>query len=244
MKILVIFVFVSILIIILLLIINTTVSNLIAAVFGSIVAGISVSAFYNEELHKAMDKYEKIGLVNYFDNFEDAQNIIKEKMSKAKSVDVFVMYGDSFVNTSTKAIQLLLAKDNSKFRYVMYSLDNKFIESYGNHWGVVDNIPKYNKDGLKSKIENVKNDLIRLSKDKHQNCIFEIFEIQSAPLSYSYYRMDQELFFVPSKNIRAKEIKPAVFQFKKTTFDYSMYNKLVSELELMIINKEVVKAKL
>lgn len=243
-KIIILFVVVSTILIVLLLAMNTTATNLIAAVFGSIVASIAVSSFYNEELHKAMDKYNKIGLLNYFDNFEDAHNLIKEKITKAKSVDIFVMYGDSFVNTSTKSIQLLLSKDNSKFRYVMYSSNNKFIESYGNHWGVVDENPKYNMDGLKSKILSVKNDLKRLSEKKHQNCEFELFEIQSAPISYSFYRMDDELFFVPSKNIRSKEIKPAVFQFKKTAFDYSMFNKLLSELELMISNQEVIKVEL
>lgn len=243
-KILIIFVVVSVILIGLLLAINTTTTNLIAAVFGSIVVSIAVSSFYNEELHRAMDKYEKIGLVNYFENFEDVHNLIKEKIAKAKSVDIFVMYGDSFLNTSTKAIQLLLAKDNSYFRYIMYSIDNKFIESYGNHWGVIDDNPKYNKDGLKSKIKNVKNDLKRLSEKKHQNCKFELFEIQSAPISYSFYRIDDEIFFVPSKNIRSKEIKPAVFQFKKTAYEYSMFNKLLFELELMIKNKEVVKVEL
>ncbi|MDO9261997.1 MAG: hypothetical protein Q7U08_08660 [Flavobacteriaceae bacterium] len=223
---------------------NTTTTNLIAAVFGSIVASIAVSSFYNEELHKAMDKYNKIGLVNYFDNFEDAHSIIKSKISNAKTVDIFVMYGDSFLNTSTKAIQSVLAKDNSKFRYVIYSIDNKFIESYGNHWGVIEDNPKYNEAGLKLKIQGVKNDLKRLVEKKHQNCSFDFYEIQSSPISYSFYRVDDELFFVPNKNIRSKEIKPAVFQFKKTAYGFSMFNKLISELELMINNKEIIKAEL
>ncbi len=243
-NIIVIIVVVSVLFISLLLIINTTISNLFAAVFGSIVASMAVSSFYNEELHKAMDKYNKIGLVNYFDNFEDAHNLIKEKISKAKLVEIFVMYGDSFVNTSTISIKALLSKENSKFRYFMYSLENNFINSYGNHWGEVEENTKYNKEGLKSKIENVKKDLRLLLKTKHQTCEFEFYEIQSAPMSYSFYRMDNELFFVPSKNIRSKAIKPAVFQFKITAFENSMFNKLISELSLMIENKEVIKVDL
>lgn len=243
-KIIIIFAVVSLLLIVLLFLINTTTTNLIAAVFGSIVASIAVSSFYNEDLHKAMDKYNKIGIVNYFDNFEDAHNLIKEKIAKAKSVDIFVMYGDSFVNTSTKAIQLLLSKDNSKLRYIMYGSSNAFLSSYGNHWGVVDESPKYNEDGLKSKIQSVKKYLKTLSDSKHQNCEFELFEIQSAPLSYSFYRMDDEVFFVPSKNIRSKEVKPAVFQFKKTASNFSMFNKILFELELMINNQEVIKVEL
>lgn len=243
-KIIVLFVVVSIVLISCLTMLNTTIANLIAAVFGSIVASIAVSSFYNEELHKAMDKYNKIGLVNYFDNFEDAHSIIKSKISKAQTVDIFVMYGDSFLNTSTKAIQSVLAKDNSKLRYVIYSIDNKFIESYGNHWGVIEDNPKYNEEGLKSKIRGVKNDLKRLVEEKHKNCSFDFYEIQSSPISYSFFRVDDELFFVPNKNIRSKEIKPAVFQFKKTTYGFSMFNKLINELELMINNKDIIKAEL
>lgn len=221
--------------------INTPLLNVIATALSAIVASIAVSAFYNEELHKAMDKYNRIGLVNYFDNFEDAHSTIKEKISVAKSVDILVMYGDSFINTSTKAIQSLLARDNTKLRFIMYSSENRFIESYGNHWGIVESNPKYNEAGLKSKIQNVKSDLKRLIEKKHQSCIFELYEIQSAPISYSFYRMDNEIFFVPSKIIRAKEIKPAVFQFKKTEFDFSMFTKLEYELEKMIANNEVLK---
>jgi len=243
-KFLICFGIVSIIIICLMIYINTPFFNVVAAALSAIVVSIVVSVLYNEELHKAMDKYQQIGLVNYFDNFEDAHSIIKSKISNAKIVDIFVMYGDSFLNTSTKAIQSVFAKDNSKFRYVIYSTDNKFIESYGNHWGVIEDNPKYNEAGLKLKIKGVKNDLKTLVEKKHQNCSFDFYEIQSSPISYSFYRVDDELFFVPNKIIRSKAIKPAVFQFKKTAFDFSMFNKLISELELMITNKEIIKAEL
>jgi hypothetical protein len=208
------------------------------------VVSIVVSVLYNEELHKAMDKYQQIGLVNYFDNFEDAHNIIKAKITNAKTVDIFLMYGDSFLSSSSKAIQSVLAKDNSKLRYIIYSKDNAFIESYGNYWGVIGDNPKYNKDGLRLKIQGVKKDLKELVEKKHQNCSFDFYEIQSSPISYSFFRADDELFFVPNKNIRSKDIKPAVFQFKKTAYSFSILNKLTSELEKMIDNKEIIKAEL
>lgn len=243
-KILIIFVVISLIIICLLMYINTTLTNLIAAVFGAIVASITVSAFYNEELHKAMDRYKRIGLIEYYDNFEDAHNTIKEKISKATSVDIFVMYGDSFLNTSTKAIQSLLSKENTKLRYFMYSSQNKFIEAYGYHWGEVDVNPKYNTDGLKSKIKNVKSDLKRIIKSKHESSSFGLFEIQSAPMSYSFYIVDNEVFFVPNKNIRLKEFKPSVFQFKKTNLDNSMFTKLKTEIDKMISTEEALKIEL
>lgn len=242
-KILISFVIGSVILICLLMCINTTLSNLFAAVLGSIVASMAVSAFYNEELHIVMDKYKRIGLKNYFENFEDVHNEIKEKILKAKNVDIFVMYGDSFLNMSTKSIQSLLSVENSKLRYFIYSSENKFIDAYGNYWGENNN-SKYNSDGIKAKIENVKNDLRRIVSDNTIKGTFELYEIKNAPASYSFYRIDNDLYFVPSKNIRAKEIKPPVFHFKKTELDSAMFSKIENELEKMIINQEVIKIEL
>lgn len=238
------FVIVSTIIIVLMYVINNPLVSTVASALSAIVVSIFVSVLYNEELHKAMDKYQRIGLVNYFYNFEDAHSIIMEKISNAKVVDIYVMYGDSFLNTSTSSIQSLLSKDNSSLRYAIYSLDNKFIEAYGNHWGTIENNPKYTADGLKRKINGVRDDLKRLIEKKHPNCTFTFYEIKSSPISYSFYRMDDELFFVPSKNIRSKEIKPVVFQFKKTKFDHSMFNRVKTEFDLMIKNNEVIKVEL
>ena len=232
---------ISILICGLLIYINTTLTTIFAAVLGSIVASITVSALYNEELHNAMDKYIKIGLKNYYDNFEDAQNEIRIKISKAKKVDIYVMYADRFFNTSTKALTSLLSHENTRLRCFIYSKSNKFIAAYGNHWGAELNNSEYTSDGIVSKLENVVALISRLNEKKNNTSVMELFEIKSAPISYSFYRIDNELYFVPSKNIRSKEIKPAVFYFKKTNSEATMFSKIEAELNAMILNKEVTK---
>lgn len=234
----------SIILIAFLMYINTVVSNVFAGMLGSIVASIAVSIFYNEDLHNAIDRYRKIGLIEYYDNFEDAHGRIKDKISKSKNVDIFVMYGDSFLNSSSTAIQKVLERNNSKLRFFMYSPENKFIDAYGHYWGEIDPNPKYNETGIKSKIESVKVDLKNLVKNKNINCEFEFFEIQNAPMSYSFYKVDNEIFFVPNKNIRSKEIKPPVFHFKRTSSGNSMYRKLEDELEMLINSNEVLKSEL
>lgn len=240
-RILVCLVCVSVVIVALLMVINTTASNLIASVLGSIVASIFVSGLYNHELHESLDKYNRIGLINFFDNYEDAHELIKKKIEVAKNVDVFVMYGDSFVNTSTKAIQSLLARDSTTFRFFLYAESNKFIESYGYHWGESDNNEKYKAEGLRTKVRQIKSDLTRLASNKNTKCTFEVFEIQHSPISYSFYKIDDEMFFVPSKNVKSKEIKPFVFHCRKTTNKSAIYNKVAFELDAMISNKEVIK---
>lgn len=240
-RILVAVVLLSIIVIAFLMYINSTISNLIAAVLGAIVASIAVSAFYNEELHKAMDKYRSIGLINYFESFEEVQNEIRIKISKAKKVDIYVMYADRFFNTSSNALISLLAKQNSSLRCFIYSNSNKFIEAYGNHWSAGQNTSEYSANGIISKLEGVVKFFENLNTKKNIKSVFELYEIQSAPISYSFYKIDKELYFVPSKNIRSKEIKPAVFHFKKTDNESTMFSKIEAEIEAMINNTEVTK---
>lgn len=238
-------VIVSILIIVFLLYHNTTTTNIIASVLGSIVASIAVSNVYNNDLHEAMNKYSKIGLINYFDNFEDAHDEIKMKISLAKNVDIFVMYGDSFLNTSSIAIRKLLSKENTNLRYFMYSENNRFIESYGFYWSDGGKIQKYNAGGIREKIINVKTDLKNnIIKGMNEKSSFQLYSIKDAPISFSFYKIDDELYYVPNKNIRAKEIIPVVFHFKKTNKENSMYNRIEKELNLMVNNNELIRVDL
>lgn len=224
--------------------INNSISNLIAAVGGSIVVSIIVSSIYNEELQSAMDKYQKIGLFNYFENFEDAQNEIRIKISKAKEVDIYVMYGDSFFNTSSKALNSLLSKENSILRCFTYSKSNKFIDAFGSYWGDEQNDSEYTADGIKNKLDNVLNLIKRFNENKNKLSTLELYEIQNAPISNSFYVIDGELYFVPNKNLKSKESKPAVFHFKRTNDETTMFSKIKNDLTAMIENKEVIKVEL
>ena len=46
---------------------------------------------------------------------------------------------------------------------------------------------------------------------------------------------------MPNKNLKSKEIKPAVFHFKKTNDETTMYSKIKNDLTVMIANNEVIK---
>lgn len=231
----------SIIIIFLLFFINTTTTNLIATVLVSIIASVIVSIYYNKELHDSMDKYNKIGLVNYFDNFEDAQDEIRKKIEKAKKVDIYVMYADRFLNTSYRALTNLVGNENTELRCFIYSKSNQFIDAYCKHWTEEFSESEYDKTGVISKLENVKKLILNLNTEKNHRSTIELFEIQTAPISYSFYRIDDELYFVPHKNIRSKKIKPAVFHFKKTKNETAMFSKIEAELNQMISSKEVIK---
>lgn len=231
---------VTLVIIVLLTLINQTWSNLIVAILGSIVSGFAISAFYNNELHTAMDMYIRIGLGNYYENFELVQNEIRTKIATGKTVDIYVMYANTFFNSSILSLKQLLAKEGAHLRIFLYSDLNPFIASYGNLWGVEDNNQKYNAENLRKLISQVKSDLSRLlplavlSK-------FELYEIKSSPISYSFYKIDNDLYLVPSKNTKSREFKPPVLHFVRTTDIASMFYKIEKELEQMIASTEVIK---
>jgi len=232
---------VSVMFVFLLFYINTTVTNTIATVLVAIIASVIVSIYYNKELHDAMDKYNKIGLVDYFDNFEDAQDQIRRKIEKAKKVDIYVMYADRFFNTSSSALNKLLAEENTKLRCFIYCSTNEFIKAYCNHWTYEISESEYDKKGVTSKIDGVEKFISKLNKKKNNYSFIELYKIKRAPISYSFYRIDNELYFVPSKNIRNKEVKPAVFHFKKTENETAMFSKIETELNAMISDSEVIK---
>lgn len=232
---------VVILVILNLLFSNTTIT-IFTAVLGSIVASIVISIYYNEELHKAISTYNRIGLKSYYSNFEMAQDKIRAAISQGKEVDIYVMYADRFFGSSTMTLKTLLSKRESKLRIFLYHPENIFLGSYGHYWGVLNQEKKYTREGLKELIENVREDLIKLYQEiEGEKGNLEIFEIMNSPISYSFYKIDNNLFYVPSKNTKQKNFKTPVFYFSKTKDANSMFSKIEMEINTMLNDNEVIK---
>lgn len=220
--------------------INEPWSLIVVAILSSIVSSFAVSAFYNMELHNTMDKYEKIGMVDYFETFEEAQEVIRKKIEKAKKVEIYLMYGSTFFKSNSTTLKQFLAKTNSSLTIFLYNTNNPFIDSYGNHWSKDIAGDEYNSKSIVKLIEQVKSNLSSFT-ELGKNSSFEIFEIIESPISYSYYIVDDYLFFVPSKNTRSKNLKPPVLFFKKTRNKKTMYYKIQKEIELMKSSNELKK---
>jgi hypothetical protein len=215
--------------------------NIITAVLGSIIASIVISIFYNDELHSSLSLYKKIGLNEYYENFEVIQDQIRIKIAKAKIVDIYVIYADRFFGGSSLALKSILSRKDSKLRIFLYNDQNLFLQAYGNQWGNKNNDSKYDVEGLKTLISQVKKELIGLYKeiDENNRGILEIYEILDAPVSHSFYKIDSELFYVPSKNTKFKSFKLPVFLFKDTKDEKCMFSKIESEINTMINNNEL-----
>jgi len=231
---------ISILCIIIIALLGFPYSELLTAVLASILASFAVSAFYNLELHIAMDKYAKIGLKDYYHTFEAVQDKIRKKIDKGKKVDIFLMYGSTFFSSNSQALQNLLKRKGAEVRIFLYSPDNPFIESYGNHWGDLNNEVAYNRDGLRRKIEGVRAIIDQLAKYAVDSSL-SVYEIKDAPIPYSFYLIDNDLFIANSKISRSREIKPSTLHYKRTNHSETYFNYVEKELEILIGDEEVVK---
>lgn len=220
---------------------NSLVVITITSVIGSIFASVIISIIFQNHLHDAFQVYSKIGMRKAFKNFEDAFDHIKHDISKGKKVDVFFMYGSSFLNSASISIKDCLSKKDAKLRFFIFSDSNPYVDAYGNQWSK--DSSKYDPEGIKKLIRESKGNILKIynSIDVEKRSSLEVYEILNAPLSYSYYRVDDKLYFVPSKLTTSKFFKHPVFLFEKSDKDENLYNSIENEIETMINNQEINK---
>lgn len=223
---------------------NDIIVTTITAVIGSIMASVIISIIFQNYLHDSFNKYKKIGLRNIFDNFEIAYDFIKKDISKGKNIDIMFMFGNTFINNSSVTLKEALSKKNTKIRIFTYSIDNQYINSYGANWGAENS--KYNKEGIikliKESKELLKNIYNKIPQDSRGS--LEVYELINCPLPYSFYKIDNKLYYVPSKLTTDKLFKHPVFLFKKTNKKQNLYNSIDNEIQTMIANKEIIKIEL
>lgn len=220
---------------------NDIIVTTITTVIGSIMASVIISVIFQNYLHDSLNKYKKIGLKNIFDNFEEAFDYIKKDINRGKNIDILFMFGNSFINNASVTLKEALSKKNTTVRVFMFSENNLYIDSYGANWGA-DN-SKYNRDGIKKLIneskELLKNIYNKIPEDSRGS--LEIYELTECPLSYSFYKIDNKLYYVPSKFTTDKLFKHPVFLFKRTNKKQNLYNSIENEIQLMLTNKELKK---
>jgi hypothetical protein len=220
---------------------NNILVTSITTVVGSIFASIIISIIFQNILHDSFQTYSKIGIRKTYKNFEEAFESIKKDISKSSKVDIFFMYGSSFINNASISIKDALSKKNTKLRFFIFSPDNPYIQAYGNQWST-DSL-KYNSDGIKNLILDSKENIKKIydSIDKEIRGSLEIYEIINSPLSYSFYKIDSKLYYVPSKLTTSKLFKHPVFLFEKSKDDRNLYNSIEKELDIMINSNEIIK---
>jgi hypothetical protein len=157
------------------------------------------------------------GVSNYNENWDIS--ILEEKLKGANEVEFYMTYGSTVINNLSRTIKSKLQEDG--FSITIYIMDEKnpFVNSLGSFWEK-DN-KKYNPEGIRSKIEDTLEEIntlkVNLKKDEALKGKIRTYKLRYHPVFFSFYRFDDEIVFVPSKNVERKSYQVPSFVCNKTS---------------------------
>lgn len=194
--------------------------------------------FFKEQFEKQLQvlgvskEIINAGVTEYYDKWDE--QILKDRLKDSKEVEIYMTYGATVIkNLSREILRRLEEKDfNVKF-YIMHE-DNPFVESLGSFWSK-DN-SDYDSEGIKSRIKESVNELSTIKSnsesDNMLNGKIEVFKLKYHPIFFSFYRFDDEVVFVPTKNVERKAYQVPSFVCKKLS-DKGLYNWCVNQIEFI-----------
>jgi len=199
-------------------------------------ASVMVSFLWNKVIFDHTQHYAKSGIRDYFDDFSEVQIAIAKKIEKAKNVEIFFMYGSTFLNANSSAIKKLMKKKNSNLIVMLADEQNNFLPIYEQYWN-------YEKDQFKKSINKTICELKKWHGEiaQENRCNLEIYKFTKGCFTYSYYKIDNDIYFVPSKAVAEKSFKPITIYACKTTNENCMYERVGREKAHMIGSGELVK---
>ncbi|MCG2572420.1 hypothetical protein LVY74_02455 [Acinetobacter sp. ME22] len=211
--------------------VSDNVFNALSNLLISILTCVLVSFWWNKFLLDASNHYTKSGIQDYYNDFSEIESTIKAKLKETKEATIFFMYGKTFINGSTSQIKEMLSKKDSKLIFVVASNENNFIKEYERFW----NYP------LRDNIENTPETLKNLFKeiDSKNRGQLKIYLYKDGGYSYSYYKLDNEVYLSPNKMVVAKTFKPITIYAQKTSNKNCLYNKVTQEFSFMLREKQI-----
>ncbi|KXZ67252.1 hypothetical protein [Acinetobacter venetianus] len=120
------------------------------------------------------------------------------------------MYGSTFLNSNSSEIKAALEDSNKKITFMLADENNIFLENYEEYWGYKKGAFK---DYINDTVENLKKWHNAISPDK--KATLEIYKYTKGCFTYSYYKMNNDLYFVPNKAVAEKSFKPITIYAKK-----------------------------
>jgi len=199
-------------------------------------ASVMVSFLWNKVIFDHTQHYSKSGIRDYFDDFSDVQTTLLKKIEKAKNVEIFFMYGSTFLNANSSAIKKLMSKKSSNLIVMLADAENKFLPIYEQYWN-------YESDQFNKSISKTVCELTTWYEKiiQENRCNLEIYKFTKGCFTYSYYKIDNDIYFVPNKAVAEKSFKPITIYASKTTNENCLYERMGREKEHMIASGELVK---
>jgi len=190
-------------------------SNVSIALLAGLGAGLIFEIFIREkqgeeilDLVKLKSEMLDSGIKEYYFDFRNID--LREKLRSATNIDMYFTYGHTLVKTVYPILEERMKDSNVKLNIFLLSKENPFLDAFGNLWGKYNEL--YNKENLIKKIDEVTTLLSSLlDKLKVANELkakVGIFEINYHPVTYSFYRIDNEIVFCPTKLTEDYNFRP------------------------------------
>ena len=212
-------------------IVNDTWFSAISNILIAILTCMLVSFWWNKFLLDASNHFSKSGIKDYYNDFSEVESTIKNKLKETKEATIFFMYGKTFINSSTSQIKEMLSKKNSKLIFVVASSSNSFIENYEKFWDYK----------LIENISQTPDSLIKLYNeiDSNNRGQLQIYLYKDGCYSYSYYKLDNDVYLSPNKMVVAKTFKPITLHATKTNNNNCLYKKVELEFNYMLKENQI-----
>ncbi|MEN8424097.1 hypothetical protein [Acinetobacter junii] len=215
---------------------NETFANVLTNVLVALSASICVSFFWNKFILDATDHYEKSGIKDYTNDFSDIEVQLRKGLKEAQKIEIFFMHGHNFIHSNSSSLKDALSKRGNEITLMIADENNPFLEKYAQFWGYDNHkIPRY--------IDETMNLIIGWHKDlpEDNRAKFELYKFTKGCFSYSYYKLNKDIYFVPNKLVAEKTFKPITIYASETKSETCLYNRIEREKTYMMNSGELTK---
>ena len=214
---------------------------IISSVIGALLVGVYYDFIQKEEIsneHLKIMEYlnenkNSSGIIKYYPSFEDSINDIRNAVidNNNNELDIYLTYGYTILNNLRNDINYMLSRENTVVNIYLMGKKNPFIDAYSKFW-YGDGLAKLEQK-LDQSIQELKDNFKDLNNRNALIGELKVFINNVSPVNYSFYQFEEELFFVPSKNIETKGFSPITIRAQRTSVKDSLYNKVATELNRM-----------
>lgn len=214
--------------------IDKVIVNIFNSVILSVVASFLVGIYFQRNLMEEVStehlrimefqsEYNASGIIKYYSSFKQCEQDLRNDLLKTKNLTIYLAYGATVLNTLSEQISFILSDKKKKVKIAFLEESNPFIEGLASHWG-------YNKDELLKKIQNSKQVVSTLATENKNDNLF-LYENKDYPINYSFYLLDDLVYFVPSKICHPKSFTPFTIKAQKTNDEHALYGKIKEDWE-------------
>lgn len=221
---------------------DDTLVNVVSSLLSAIIASFCVGVFFDYRIsHKQLEDFEnlyaiskqhdKSGIKNYYNSFEEFD--LNSFLQGKKQIDIYANFANTVLGKIKDTMFDLLKTKGVTINVFILHKENKFIPGLGELWREYSE--QYNEEGIKNKIDYSIDQLVatvkELKRRKDFKASLNVYQLKKHPVFYSFYRVDDQILFVPSKIVSSKLFPPMAILANKTTDSTGIYKKCTNELE-------------